>query len=90
MSPILLAAKSRHPRAAPSDTIAETAQRLGLRVDFRSDDVGEATRRARQIAASGDLVLGTGSLSVAAEVIEEIRGVEPELYPYMEPPRASA
>ena len=90
MSPIVLAAKSRHPRAAPSDTIAETAQRLGLKVDFRSDDVGEATRRARQIAASGDLVLGTGSLSVAAEVIEEVRGVEPELYPYMEPPRASA
>ena len=86
-SPVVAAARSRHPRAAPSDTIAETAQALGLRVGFRSEDVGEAARWARRTAGPGDLVLATGSLSVAAEVIEEVTGVEPELYPYMEAPR---
>ena len=53
---------------------------------FASDNVGEATRKALEMAKEGDLVLGTGSLSVAAEVIEELRGVTPELYPYIKPP----
>ena len=57
-----------------------------MAVVFQSEDVGEATRRALEIAQVGDLVLGTGSLSVAAEVIEEIKGIEPELYPYITPP----
>ena len=86
MSPLLLATQSRHPRSAPSDAVSEIALKEGLDVVFKSDDVGEATRRAREIARPGDMVLGTGSLSVAAEVIEEIQGIRPELYPYIERP----
>ena len=37
--------------------------------------------------AKNDLVLGTGSLSVAAEVTEEVQNIPPELYPYMSVPR---
>ena len=36
------------------------------------------------LAGEGDLVLGTGSLFVAAEVIEELEGITPELYPEFE------
>ena len=86
MSPLVLATQSRHPRSAPSEVISETAAQNGLDVVFKSDDVGKATRAARELAKPGDLVLGTGSLSVAAEVIEEIRGIAPELYPYIERP----
>ena len=53
---------------------------------LESEDIGEATRKALGMARTGDLVLGTGSLSVAAEVIEELRGIEPELYPYIKRP----
>ena len=48
---------------------------------FQSDNVEEGIRRALEMAADGDLILGTGSLTVAAEVIEEMRGIAPELYP---------
>lgn len=85
-SPLVLAVRSRQPRSAPSGQIAAAARRQGLEVVFESDSVGEATRHALDVAEDGDLVLGTGSLSVAAEVIEELRGMTPELYPYIKPP----
>ena len=85
LSPQVLAVRSRHPRSAPSDAIAKAAIEVGLPVVFRSENVGEATRRALELAEEGDLVLGTGSLTVAAEIIEEIKGIVPELYPYIRP-----
>ena len=86
LSPAVLAVRSRHPRSASSQVIADSARELGLDVVFESEDVGEGTRRAIEIAGEGDMVLGTGSLSVAAEVIEAVRGVTPELYPYLKRP----
>ena len=85
LSPQVLAVRSRHPRSAPSDTIAKAATEAGLPIVFRSENVGEATRLALEMAEQGDLVLGTGSLTVAAEVIEEINGILPELYPFIRP-----
>jgi dihydrofolate synthase/folylpolyglutamate synthase len=83
LSPKVLAVRSRHPRSAPSRAITEVAVEQNLPVVYESDDVGEATRRALLLAGEDDLVLGTGSLSVAAEVTEEVRGIPPELYPYI-------
>ena len=86
LSPVLVAASSRHPRSASSATIAQTAAQLGIDVAFASDDVAQATRYALSIARPNDLVLGTGSLSVAAEITEEIQNIPPETYPYIKPP----
>ena len=85
LSPQVLAVRSRHPRSAHSNVIAEAATEAGLPVVFRSENVGEAVRRALELAEEGDLVLGTGSLTVAAEIIEEIRDIVPELYPNITP-----
>ena len=83
LSPLVCAVRSRHPKSASSKTISQVASEAGLPVIFQSDNVGEATRNALRTAGKDDLVLGTGSLTVAAEVIEEIKGIEPELYPYI-------
>ena len=83
LAPVIVAAQSRHPRSAPGATIAAAAKQAGLDVAFSADDVASAVRYALSIAGADDMVLGTGSLSVAAEVIEEARGIPPELYPYM-------
>ena len=53
---------------------------------FQAEDAGVATCRALDLTGEGDMVLGTGSLSVAAEVIEEFRGISPELHPYITRP----
>ena len=87
LSPEVLATHSRHPRSASGATIANVATELGLKIAFTSENVGEAARRALEMASEKDLVLGTGSLSVAAEITEEVQGIPPELYPYMSMPR---
>ena len=87
LSPKVLATHSRHPRSASGATIAEVASELGMEVVFASESVGEATRHALAMATDEDLVLAAGSLSVAAEVTEEMQNIPPELYPYISPPR---
>ncbi len=80
LSPVVAAVKSRHPKSATAETVAEAARATGLEVALVSDDVGEAASWAAREAGPDDLVLATGSLAVAAEVIEEIEGIEPEIY----------
>ena len=80
LSPSVVAVSSRDPRSAPSDIISMVVSQQGLDVLFESEDVASATRRVIDMAGAGDLVLGTGSLFVAAEVIEVVQGIKPELY----------
>ena len=86
LSPEIVAVRSRDPRAMDSADIAETCRQRGLPVVAELDDVGQGTRRAIDMARDGDTVLATGSLSVVAEVVEEMTGVVPETYPDMRRP----
>ena len=86
LSPQVLVARSRHPRSAPSAVIADMIRAQGLPVVFQTENVYQATRCAQEMVGEEDLLLGTGSLSVAAEIIEEIRGIEPEIYPSIKRP----
>jgi folylpolyglutamate synthase/dihydropteroate synthase len=83
LRPNFLAVQTRQPRSAAAGAIADIVSQHGLPVLFESEDTGEATRKALEMAGHDDLVLATGSLSVAAEVREEVKGIAPELYPYM-------
>ena len=86
LSPRVLVARSRHPRSAPSAVISDIVSARGLPVVFQTENVADATRCALEMVGEKDLLLGTGSLSVAAEIIEEIRGIEPEIYPNIKQP----
>jgi dihydrofolate synthase/folylpolyglutamate synthase len=86
LSPKVVAVRSRHPRSAPARDIAELVNGLGMPVIMETEKVGDAVRKAVALAGENDLVLGTGSLSVSAEVIEEFTGVRSELYPNIKPP----
>ena len=86
LDPLVVAVRSRHPRAVCSAAVARLVSDAGLKVVFQTDDVGEGARRAVEAAGAGGLVLATGSLSVAAEVTEEIRGMPAELYPTIKGP----
>ena len=86
LSPVVVAVRSRHPRSAASGGIAELFESRGVIVAHRTEDVGEGTRRALEMAGDGDLVLGTGSLTVAAEIIEHVKDIPPELYPTIKLP----
>ncbi len=86
LSPTVVAVQSRHPKSASAAAIATAAMEQGLEVASESDDIGLAMRLALDMAQKDALVLGAGSLAVAAEMIEEVDGVEPELYPFIKRP----
>ena len=72
--------RSRHPRAAPTSTLADALRVYGVETEA-VENVDGAVRIALEYAGEDGLVLATGSLFVAAEVREAIMGIEPELYP---------
>ncbi len=83
LDPTVIAVQSRHPKAATVEEIAEAAQVAGVSMALEHGGVGIATRRALSLATNEDAVIGTGSLSVVGEMIEELEGMAPELYPYL-------
>ena len=86
LSPEVVAIRSRDPRAMDSGEVASICRERGLPVLAELDDVGRGTRRAIELSREGDIILATGSLSVVAEVVEEMTGIVPETYPDMERP----
>jgi dihydrofolate synthase/folylpolyglutamate synthase len=82
---VVYATRSRHPRSAAPAALAAEFQALGARA-VESPSVAEALSQALAQAQPGDLVLGTGSLFVAAELREAVLGIPPELYPDLLPP----
>lgn len=79
----VIATRSRHPRAASPERIAQTFAAYKDRIR-EAEDVASALDVAADVAQEGDLILTTGSLFVAAEVREVIKGIKPELYPVIE------
>ncbi|MSQ06401.1 MAG: bifunctional folylpolyglutamate synthase/dihydrofolate synthase [Dehalococcoidia bacterium] len=86
---VVYATRSRHPRsAAPAALAAEFQSRGAQTVECAT--VAEALAQALSQAKPGDLVLGAGSLFVAAELREAVLGIPPELYPDLLPPDLQA
>ena len=82
-NPLVVVTRSRHPRAASTETVANAFLARGLEV-ARVEAVDKAVALAMQEADNDDLVLATGSLFVAAEAREALKGIEPELYPELQ------
>jgi dihydrofolate synthase/folylpolyglutamate synthase len=81
LKPVMIATRTRHPKAVDPVELAIALRGLDLEVAAIAPDTAAACQAARSMAEPDDLILGTGSLFVAAEVIETVRGIEPELYP---------
>lgn len=70
----VIAARSRHPRAASASGVAEAFAGLGVETQI-VDDPGQAVERAKELAGPGDLICATGSLFLVAEVIQHVEGL---------------
>ena len=73
------------PRSVPPDEVGELFRDRGTASVAEIETVEEAVSLARQAAGPDDLILGIGSLFVAAEIREAVLGIEPELYPDLLP-----
>jgi len=81
LSPFVVVTQTRHPKAVPVERLAEALVQDGMGVSAVTPDSAAALQAARRLALPGDLVIAAGSLFLAAEVIEHVLGIEPELYP---------
>ena len=79
------ATRSRHPRSVSPDELGEMFRGRGAASVAEIEAVDEAVNLAHREAGPEDLILGTGSLFVAAELREAVLGIEPELYPDLLP-----
>jgi len=84
-NPLVFATRSRHPRSLSPASLAAEFRSLGTEA-IEVASVAEALERALSQSQTGDLVLGTGSLFVAAELREAVLGIETEFYPDLLPP----
>ena len=80
LSPRVIAVQSRHPRSSRADRVAQSITAAGLNLVAQSDTVAGGLRIALETADAGDLILCTGSLALAGEVLEYLEGIEPEIY----------
>ena len=83
--PMVIVTRSRHPRSTPPGALARSFRDCGAPPAFETGSVREAVGAALDLAGPNDLVLGTGSLFVAAEVREAMLGIEAEVYPDLIP-----
>ncbi len=86
MAARVYATRSRHPRSLAAGSLGALFRAQGAADVVETDTVAQAVDLAREEAQPGDLLLGTGSLFVAAEVREAVLGITPELYPDLLPP----
>ena len=80
------ATRSRHPRSLAAGRLGQLFRAKGVADVVETDTVSQAVDLALEGAQPGDLLLGAGSLFVAAEVREAVLGIAPELYPDLLPP----
>ncbi len=73
--------QSRHPRTIPADLLTRQLKEAGINVTDYTSSLPEALDMAKAAAMLDDVIVACGSLFVAAEAIEEVLGIEPELYP---------
>jgi len=79
LSPKVIATCSRHPRSASTAELTRSFLSHGIE-PLEVDSSEQAVSVARDMAGEDDLILATGSLFLAAEVREVIKGITPELY----------
>ena len=81
LRPKIILTKSRHPKSMSNSELADVLSESNITVSASTSNVSKALKLARKLAKEGDVILATGSLFVAAEIIEIEHGIEPELYP---------
>ena len=79
ISSLIVVTRSRHPRALAPALILDEMERQGVKGEL-AESVSSAAERALAIAGPDDLICATGSLFVAAEAREYIKGIPFEIY----------
>ena len=81
LNPKTIVTESRHPKSLTNLELSEALGSGKIRVSKVTSNTREALEHAKSLAGKDDLIIATGSLFIAAEVVEIEHGIEPEMYP---------
>jgi dihydrofolate synthase/folylpolyglutamate synthase len=85
---IFITTETRHPKSLTNLELSKLLGECKIAVHKSTSNTPDALSAAKHLANENDLILGTGSLFVAAEIVEIEHKIEPELYPDIKlPPR---
>ncbi len=76
----VIVTRSQHPRAAEPSLLTEEVEKCGLRPAV-AETAAQATAEALRMAQATDLICAAGSVFLAAEVREWVKGIQGERYP---------
>ncbi len=79
MSSLVIVTRSRHPRALEPASLLEELEKQGVKGEL-VESVSSAAERAMEMAGPRDLICATGSLFVAAEAREYIKGIPHDVF----------
>jgi len=81
LDPQIVVTESRHPKSLRADELANLMAECKIKPIELTTNTSDALVAARKLADPSDVIVGAGSLFVAAEIVEIEQGIEPELYP---------
>ena len=79
MSSLVIVTRSRHPRALEPASLLEELEKQGVKGELAESE-SSAAERAMEMAGPRDLICATGSLFVAAEAREYIKGIPHDVF----------
>ena len=79
MSSLAMVTRSRHPRALEPASLLEELEKQGVKGEL-AESVSSAAERAMEMAGPRDLICATGSLFVAAEAREYLKGIPHDVF----------
>ena len=79
LSSLAIVTRSRHPRALAPDLLLGELEKQGVKGEL-AESVSSAVERAMEMAGPRDLICATGSLFVAAEAREYIKGIPYDVF----------
>ena len=79
-SPKIIVTQSRHPKSFDIKKMKNLLVNSKIKVIEYSENTNLALNKAKKLANSNDLILATGSLFIAAEIIEIEKKIQPEIY----------
>jgi dihydrofolate synthase/folylpolyglutamate synthase len=88
LSPRIIVTQSRHPKSLTNIELSSALSESKIPVANVTNNTHDALTHAKEAATASDVIIATGSLFVAAEIVEIEQGIKPELYPDIKlPPR---
>tara|TARA_B100001971_G_C18258610_1_gene584537 strand:- start:338 stop:1702 length:1365 start_codon:yes stop_codon:yes gene_type:complete len=82
INPIIVLTRSRHPKSIPVEELETELLRLKIPIYATTKNTKLAVALAKKLRTNDSIIIATGSLFIAGEVIEIMNNIKPELYQF--------